>query len=160
VLAAGCSQLGLGGSSEATSDSAVVAANVDAAPRLAAIPGLELVAVADLSKGASAKKGAVLEAGSYKPAVTGDHIASVQWVLGDDDGINRPMLSLQFDDTGKRDYARLINNVADKDVLVVLNGTVLGRLAIHTSVEPEALTIGSPEVLAARSEIDSATVSP
>ena len=123
-------------------------------------PGLELVAVADLPKGASAKRGAALKAGSYKPAVTGDHIASVQWVLGDDDGINRPMLSLQFDDTGKRDYQTLINNVADKDVLVVLNGTVLGRLAVHVSIAPEALTIGSPEVTEARSEIDSATVSP
>ena len=158
VLTVGCTQGGGGSSSDAPDATGAATASVDPAPRPASIPTMEFVPVAELPEGTKVKRGMTLKPGSYKSAVDGEHVISVQWVLGEDDGINRPMLSLEFDETGKRDFAGLINNVADKDVLFVLNGTVIGPLAIHQSVLPGAITLGSPEIPGARSDIDAATV--
>lgn len=157
ALAAGCT---VGGSQQtpAANTSEDAAASADAVPRMASIPALEFVVVSALPSGAKIKPGSTLPAKSYKPVLTGDHITSVQWVVGEAEGINRIMLSLQFDAKGTRDFAYMIASNADKDVLFVLNHKVVSTLAIYESVSPGAVTIGSPRVLAARSAIDSATV--
>lgn len=158
VLAAGCAGLGASKSTPAPSGTEPALPSADAAPRAASIPALEIVVASSLRKGVKAKRGTTLAAGSYKPALTGERITSVQWVVGEAEGLRRLMLSLQFDEKGTRDFANLIEANADKDLLLVLNRKVVGNLAIYESVSPGAVTLGSQQVLDSRSQIDSATV--
>lgn len=159
ALIAGCSGVGTS-QSTSPSTSEVATDSPDVAPRLASIPSLEFVIASELGKGGRPKPGATLVRGSYKPVMTGKQITSVQWVVGEAEGINSTMLSLQFDAKGQRDFKNLIESTADKDILFVLNGRVVGALALYESVSAGAITIGSPQIVAARAQIDSATVPP
>ena len=156
VLAVGCS--GGGRSTSSSSTSGVPEDSVDAAPRAASIPALEFVAEAGLPKGASIKTGTTLATGSYKPALSGRDIDTVQWVMGEVDGINRMMLRLRFGASGTRDLAKLTERSVGKHLLVVLNGRVLDSMAVYSTVTSGTVTLDPADLSASRSEIDSATV--
>ena len=157
VLTAGCAKPG-GGSPSSASSISSVAESADALPRLASIPGMEFVAESGVRGGGAIGRGSSIAAGSYTPAVTGRSITSVQWVVVENDGINQPALTLRFGKTGAKELAKLTGHGSGTHVLVVLDHRVLDSVAVGKHVTDGMWTLDAAGVLAARSQIDSATV--
>lgn len=155
ALAAGCAKSG--GDQSATADAVTGINAPDALPRVASIPGLEFVAASEFPDGDAIKPGDTLTAGSYKPGATGKDISAVQWVIGEDDGINRLMLGVQFNEAGAKALASLTKANLEKRMLIVLDGRVIGDTSLYEPIETGAITLTSPDVLAARAEVDAAT---
>jgi len=156
ALTAGCAKSGGDQAEPASSDSAIETPVEDALPRAASIPTLELVSASGVADGDSIKTGATLASGSYKPGVTGSDLVAIQWVIGEDDGLYRLMLNLQFGEEGTKRLAALTRSVDDQRVLVVLDGLVVGDMAVYKPIDTGAVTLSSPDVLAAKAQIDAA----
>lgn len=157
ALATGCSGVG-GGPSAGSYEAGAGSTSADPGPKAASIPTLELVTVASLPKGTSTKPGTALTAGSYKPALSGKQITSVQWVVGEEEGFNRLMLSLGLNQAGTEKFEALTRANASEPTLIVLGGRVISDLVAFEPVVEGAHTIYSSELTAARPEIDKATV--
>ena len=157
MLSAGCSTVGED-ATPAAAESEIGVNVPDTLPKAASIPELEFVLASDVPGGEAIEPGAALAANSYKPAATGADLTSVQWVIGEDDGIRRLMLSLQFNEAGTKQVAKLTRDNLEKRVLIVLGGRVVGNMSAGEPLETGAVTLTSPDVLAARPEIDAAVV--
>lgn len=155
ALAAGCAS----GASQAPPTTAEPRTDgPDAMPRAASIPTLEFVVTTELPKSADTKPGSSLKEGSYKPAMTGKGITSVQWIVGEAEGLRRMMLSLEFDPDSRQQIESLIMTHTDQNLLVAIEGRVIGSMAVYEPVSETSLTLGSPDIAAARAQIDAATV--
>jgi preprotein translocase subunit SecD len=119
---------------------------------------MEFLAASQLPEGGTLKPGASVPAGTYKPAVAGKDIASVQWAVSENDGINQEVLALHLSAAGTKHMATLTKSIVGHHLLVLLGGRVLSNELVTVPITHGQLAFDSAYVLSMRSEIDSATV--
>ena len=158
VLIGGCAKVGPNGSTVTGSASQAATDSADAMPRDASIPAMEFLAASQLPKGGTLKPGVEVAAGTYKPALTGRHVASTQWVVSETDGINRLVLDMHFDAPGTESLATLTRRLVGQHLLVILDGRVLDNSIVVTPIVHGEMVLDSDYVISVRSEIDSETV--